>query len=229
MNLYTIDAVMSINSGSRWKWCEERSISATAAASAHDLASQVFKEMNGLSLGNTVAQAQESASSLSALVGVALYPNLARRLLGEVNFSTNTGRKCKLATQSVNKTCKRMTVASSEPYELIGFRDLTQGRTHFIANESTLLDLLPVFFMSASVDVELFSPEGEEPIAVITVDGWMKLRSSQRLALNLAVVTSRLRQGFADYISMGRAGTSLPPHLLDAAQTVASVLQFGCH
>jgi len=220
-NLYTMETVMALPYSSRWRWCEDRAISATAASSAYDLGQQITNELNSLSVGRSVITTEDNHTSLSALVGVALYPNIARRLFSETNFSTSTGRKCKLASQSVNKSSK---TASEAPYEVIGFNDLTQGRSNFIANDSTVLHLLPLFFMSTSVDIDSLGSEESESV-VITVDGWMKLQSSRDVALNMAIITRRLREGFAMYISAGKKKAALPPHLVDAAKTVSFVLQ----
>lgn len=73
------------------------------------------------------------------------------------------------------------------------------------------MDPLLLILLCASVTVEyppeIQSPEGEgEPLALLTVDGWVQYTAPYWTARNLSIVRRRLRLAFRKYVDVGARG-----------------------
>ena len=202
------------NGSSKWRWCEQRCVSGHACGAVVEATKQMQQELRSLplapvpgpptfvelaskaaaaaaaaagnSMGSDSAATLDANALLLALTGSALYPNLGRRMPGESNFSTATGRKCKLAMQTVashkgpGASVLQRSLAGpcgkSAP-DWVAFSDLTQGRTNFMANEVSAVDPLALLLLSAALDLETFDPStsieenGEAAAAAAAADG----------------------------------------------------------
>ena len=174
---------------------------------------------------------------------------IVRTLFSQTNFTTLTGRKCKLAQQSVNggrgntrgpgasDAQHRLAVPCAGPApEWVAFSDLTQGRSTFMMNESSAVDPVAVVLLCASVDLDgpFMGDEGEGPYMVLSVDGWVKYRVSPDFAEAFCALRGRVRRAFEHYVTTagrgshgGAAEGMMPADLMDALRTTVRVLASG--
>jgi hypothetical protein len=174
------------------QWSDSNFVSISALNAIQEFSKQMERELHALRLPKAVSTASVTDTRLPGLLGqlavVALYPNVGRRRPGEINFTTVSGRKCKLSSSSVNgkglfhfrsaavhEFCCVLAGGSAAQARLSGpcpgpapdwiaFQSLTQARSIFMANSVTSADALTLLLLCANVDLTV-APGAHAPAA----------------------------------------------------------------
>jgi len=169
---------------------------------------------------------------MQASIAAGLYPNIASRVRGELNFSTKTNRKAKVHVSSVN-SCRGQPLASKctkskGDVEFIIFGELVRGVGSFTMSQTThLVSPLPLFLLCGELRVrpaEVASEENKN-MSVLSVDDWILFLCESDVASNLVVLRKRLNSAFLKLVSKGI--DSLDSMEKDAVMTMSAVLRSG--
>jgi HrpA-like RNA helicase len=147
---------------------------------------------------------------LQAAIAAGLYPNVALRTRGDVNFSTMTNRKAKVHISSVNATKGQpLSMKSQVPentLEFIAFGEMVRGVSSFTMNQTThMASPLPLLLLCGQLHVRpARTPESEEKdsslerpkMAILSVDDWIVFQCEEEVASNLVVLRRRLDEAF---------------------------------
>jgi ATP-dependent RNA helicase DHX36 len=147
-----------------------------------------------------------SLFSLQASVVAGLYPNVAVREEGEVNFRTMANQKAKMHISSVN-SCKGMPLSrKSTELEFVAFGELVKGISTYTINQTTHLpSVLPILLLCGDFRIRtLVSKEDDTRYSVITIDEWISFRCEYKIGSALAVLRSRLNTIFFHFVSSSK-------------------------
>lgn len=147
-----------------------------------------------------------SLFSLQASVVAGLYPNVAVREEGEVNFRTMGNQKAKMHISSVN-SCKGMPLSKkSTELEFVAFGELLKGVSTYTINQTTHLpSVLPILLLCGDFRIRTLDSEGNDTkYSVITIDEWISFRCEYEIGSTLAVLRSRLETIFFHFVSSSK-------------------------
>ena len=99
--------------GTTYRYCTENFLSSSTTNMIADLRKNLQKELHGLGFPNIAQKGSHSRNEMTgdqslweslvqSVLVAGLYPNLATRVCGDVNFSTAYNRKAKVHVSSVN-------------------------------------------------------------------------------------------------------------------------------
>ena len=160
-----------------------------------------------------------------AAIAAGLYPNVAFRKKGEVNFSTMTNQKVKVHVSSVNALKGQPLNAKCDvpkgELEFVCFGEMVKGAAQFFTvNQTThLASPLPLLLLcGTSLNVRPIRQEGMESSghdktsngsstslsrqqpnntkAILTLDGWIVFQCDSNVAANIVMLRKRLDAAF---------------------------------
>ena len=185
---------------------------------ANELLSCGLSDPNHNGYFNRVAHKNNDAL-LQASICAGLYPNIASRRQGEINFSTKMDRvKAKIHMSSVNccngQTLSRKCSIRKGETEFVVFGELVRGVSSFTMSQTThLFSPLPLVLLcgelkvrpavlrtSATLDTE--NESSEESVLSID-DGWMLFRCSSQYASGIVTLRKRLQAIFLKFTKSG--------------------------
>jgi ATP-dependent RNA helicase YTHDC2 len=165
-----------------------------------------------------------------AAVAAGLYPNIASRRSGEVNFSTMSNQKAKIHISSVNaqkgQPLNAKCQVPKDEVEFVCFGELVKGTHFFTMSQTThLASPLPLLLLcGASLSVHPDSQD--DKFAILNVDDWIVFKADADTASYIAVLRKRLDSAFWRYISKPLAGiNALTDVERDAIEVLGPVLQ----
>ena len=135
-----------------------------------------------------------------AAIAAGLYPNVATRKNGEVNFSTVGNRKAKIHVSSVNAVKGQPLNGKCQlpkgEIEFVCFGELVKGTTFFTMSQTTHLSSpLPLLLLCGNSLSVIPHPE-KEGCSILNVDEWIMFQCDVRTASNIVILRKRLESAF---------------------------------
>lgn len=220
--------------GNLFGFCRENFLNCSAINMISDLRKNASRELESLgfppSSESGFHNRNEDYTHLAfhqAAICAGLYPNIAYRRDGDVNFSTVSNKKAKVHLSSVNAVkpqplSTKCQVAKNE-VEFIMFGELVKGKTMFtMDNTSHLVSSLPLILFCGQLQVHQI----EEGKAMLSVDNWLMFQAKSETAASLVVLRKRIDSIFALMTSDPSSYRNmLTPEQTDAIQTLDQVLK----
>ena len=179
---------------------------------------------------------------LQASIAAGLYPNIAMRRTGDVNFRTSSNLKAKVHIGSVN-ACKgqRLSIkcaVKKNNVELVAFNEMVKGVSKFtMSNTTRLSSPLPLILLCGkSLTIRDFKDESSddceganekvEKKSVLSVEDYIVLQCNKEVASHLVILRSRLEEAFINMIRSPSHGfNALKDEEKDAVNTTCVLLR----
>lgn len=133
-------------------------------------------------------------SYLQAAIAAGLYPNIASRDAGEMNFRTKSNQKAKIHMSSVN-SCKGQPLSrKSQMLEYIAYGELVKGvMTYTLSQTTHLASIVPVLLLCGTLRIRPAIQNGEilSDTSVVSVDE-IEYKCHKDSGFALAVLRRRL-------------------------------------
>lgn len=219
-------------------FCRRSFIGTSTMQMVSDLRKNLTRELSSLGFPNPATRGQyhtrhdNDHALWQAAIAAGLYPNVASRRRGDVNFSTMTNRKAKIHVSSVNairgQPLNAKCLVPEGEVEFICFGEMVKGKVFFTMNQTThLASPLPLLLLcgtSLSVRPQLV-PEGCKT-SILDVDNWIMFQCDEDTASRIVILRKRLESAFWHAISNPAAGLSnLTAAERDAVEILGTVLQ----
>jgi hypothetical protein len=131
---------------------------------------------------------------LQAAIAAGLYPNIASRERGAINFSTLSNQKAKIHLSSVN-ACKGQPLSrKSQMLEYVAYGELVKGVSNYTLNQTThLASIMPLLLLCGSFRIRpaYVNREKVDNVAVVSVDE-IACQCDRESGFALAVLRRRL-------------------------------------
>ena len=137
-----------------------------------------------------------------AAVAAGLYPNVASRRTGEVNFSTMANRKAKIHVSSVNAVKGQPLNAKCQvpkgEVEFVCYGELVKGAHFFTMSQTTHLSSpLPLLLLcGTSLSVRPYQVDDGGKFAILNVDDWIVFKTDVKTASHIVILRKRLESAF---------------------------------
>ena len=218
-------------------WCRNNFLNFSSLRMISDLRRNVSRELQGMgfppSAQNGYHNRGDSPAFLQASICAGLYPNVAFRRNGDVNFSTMSNRKAKVHMSSVNgiksqplsSKCK---IAEDE-VELAVFGELVKGKAMFTMEHTThIASPLPILLLCGQLHVrqiQLGRADGSTvQMAILSLDDWLVFMCQPNTASALVVLRQRLDSAFKRITADPSTLNRLPELEGSAVETLNAVL-----
>lgn len=164
-----------------------------------------------------------------------LYPNLAHRTMGEINFSTMTNKKAKVHISSVNAVKgQRLQGKCTSPkgeVQFIVFGEMVKGASAFTMNQTTYLTSpLPLILLCGKLCIKpiqkAFVSCDHPNISMLSVDNWLMFQCTTDIAKSLVILRRRLDTIFLSFLANPREKlSSLKLEERDALAALSAILE----
>lgn len=227
--------------GSLFGWCRENFLNFSAINMISDLRKHASRELESLGFPPSSESGFHNRNEdyphvafHQAAICAGLYPNLAYRRQGDINFSTMSNKKAKIHVSSVNAVksqplSTKCQVAENE-VEFILYGELVKGKAMFtMENTSRLSSPLPLILFCGQLRVRPYqSSMSEAKQAILSVDEWLSFLCDADIAATLVVLRQRLDSVFALMTSdPANYFNKLTQTQADAIQTLDQVIKFA--
>ena len=172
---------------------------------------------------------------LQASICAGLYPNVAWRRRGDVNFSTITRQKAKTHLNSINSVKSQplstKCQVDEDEVEIVVFGELVKGKTMFTMDNIThLVSPLPLLLLCGQLHVRPITfgeteTSKETKQSLLSVDDWLIFMSDPNIASALVLLRNRITSAFKRITSDPFTVSELPDIEKDAVDTLSVVLQ----
>jgi len=171
-------------------------------------------------------------SFLQATIAAGLYPNIATRRFGEVNFRTLNIKRAKVHQSSVNSVrgqplSTKCSVSKGE-LEFVAYGEMVRGMSSFTINQTTqLASAVPLILLCGEFKIRPARTEfGESNELILSVDDWIMFRCYDNEASALAILRKRLDSVFMRIVSHPNQGlNALSNQEKDAVQALNVVIK----
>lgn len=222
--------------GAYREFCRRNFLSTSTMQMISDLRRNLTRELMSLgfpdpmTMGGYQNRHDREHALWQAAISAGLYPNIATRKRGEVNFSTMTNRKAKIHISSVNAVKGQPLNGKCQipegEIEFVCFGDIIKGARMFTMSQTThLASPLPLLLLcGTSLTVH---PDAEnDKFAILNLDDWIIFQCDAQAAARLVVLRKRLESAFRTAISQPSSGLqSLNATERDAVETLGFVLK----
>jgi len=238
------DVIYKRGMGPYSSWCKQNFLNFSSLNMISDLRKNVSRELEGLGFppcaknGYHNRNGDFNAAFLQASICAGLYPNVAYRRKGDVNFSTKTNQKAKTHMSSVNaiksQPLSRKCEVAADQVEFICFGELVKGKAMFTMENTThLVSPLPLLLLCGNLHIKPIHFEPAEPSgppiqkAILSLDDWLVFLCEPDTASALVVLRQRLDSAFDRITSDPTNFPDLPAVEMDAVETLGHVLNSG--
>lgn len=221
------------------EFCRRNFLNPASIQMISDLRRNIARELDSLKFPNPMDtngfqnRHHREEALWQAAISAGLYPNVATRRNGEVNFSTMTNRKAKVHVSSVNSVKGQPLNAKCQvpegEVEFVCFGEMVKGNRHFTMSQTTHLasplSLLLLCGVSMSVRPDT-STSDDDRFSILNLDDWVIFKCRADVASGLVMLRKRLEAAFLHAISEPSLGTDhLTEVELDALETLGFVLK----
>lgn len=218
--------------GSLFGWCKSNFLNFSAINMISELRNNASRELESLgfppsSVGGFHNRNEDSQrlTFCQAAICAGLYPNIAFRRSGEINFSTISNKKAKVHMSSVNAVksqplSNKCKVAENE-IEFLLFGELVKGKSMFTMDHTChLASPLPLIIFCGQLRIS-----SEDGKATLSVDDWLRFVCDSETASSLVILRERLDSIFALLASdpANYAG-AMTPEQKNAVETLDQLL-----
>jgi hypothetical protein len=164
-----------------------------------------------------------------AAISAGLYPNVAARKRGDVNFSTMTNRKAKIHVSSVNSVKGQPLNSKCEipegEVEFVCFGEMVKGAHFFTLSQTThLASPLPLLLLCGT-SLSVHPDSNDDKLSILNLDDWIIFKCHAEVASRLVVLRKRLESAFWNAISQpSSAFENMNETERDAVETLGFVL-----
>jgi len=234
------DVISKRGMGAMAGWCRQNFLNFSSLNMISDLRKNVSRELEGLGFPPCSQQGYHNRNGdynpafLQASICAGLYPNVAYRRQGDVNFSTMANRKAKMHLSSVNAVKSQPLSAkcqvAEDAVELVVFGELVKGKAMFTMENTThLVSPLPLLLLCGQLHIRpiQFAPTESSAStnkAILSLDDWLVFLCEPETASALVVLRRRLDWAFSRITSDPHNFTELPVDIKDAVDTLSTVL-----
>ena len=221
-------------------WCRTNYLSPSSLQMIGDLRKNLTRELLSLGFADPMAAGgyhnrnPKQHALWHAAIAAGLYPNVATRKQGEVNFSTMTNRKAKIHVSSVNALKGQPLNSKSKvpkgELEFVCFGEMVKGSHFFtLANTTHLPSVLPILLLcGTSLSIHPIEDNGGgNHRSVLNLDNWIAFKCTSDVASHLVILRKRLESVFWNVISKPSRDPkkSLMPVEKNAIDTLKTVLK----
>ena len=239
--LRTRDSIFKRGMGPLSGWCKQNYLNFSSLNMISDLRKNVSRELESLGFPSVTETGYHNRNGdfnpafLQASICAGLYPNVAFRRQGDVNFSTMSNKKAKMHMSSVNavKTqplSMKCQVAGGE-VEFVVFGELVKGKAMFTMENTThLVSPMPLILLCGHLCVRQIVFASSAPSqttiqkAILTVDEWLAFICEPDIAAALVILRQRLDSAFSRVTSDPSNFTELSLVEKDAVDTLSVIL-----
>ena len=229
------------NQGAIKGFCDRNFLGFSTLQMISDLRENISRELTSLGFPDTGSldgyhnrhDRRGDISLWQAAIAAGLYPNVAFRKRGEVNFSTMTNRKAKIHVSSLNAArgqplsgkCK---VEEGE-LEFVAYGEMVRGVASFTMSQTThLASALPLILLCGNSLRVNPAEVDDTPMSILSLDDWIVLSCPPDIASALVILRKRVESAFWRITDDPSAGMSLlSDDERNAVETLAMVLQSG--
>jgi len=226
-------------------WCRQNFLNFSSLNMISDLRKNVSRELERQGFPPCFKQGYHNRNGntnpafLQASICAGLYPNVAYRRQGDVNFSTMTNKKAKMHMGSVNavksQPMSMKCQVAEDAVELVVFGELVKGKAMYTMENTThLVSPLPLLLLCGQLHVrpiEFAPPETTAKNkthiiqkAMLSLDSWLVFLCEPETASALVILRKRLDSAFSKITADPANFTNLPSSEKDAVDTLSSVL-----
>jgi len=229
--------------GAFYTYCKSRFISPTVLNMIADLRKNTSREL--ISLGfppyqvagyhNRHEDYPDQSAFLQAAIIAGLYPNVAHRSRGDMNFSTMTNRKAKVHISSLNaikgQRLQGKCACPKGEVEFIVFGEMVKGANSFTMSQTTFLTSpLPLILLCGDIRVRPFHSEfiscDQPKLSILSIDEWLMFQCQTDIASALVILRKRMETIFLNLVMNPQARlSSLNPAEKDALETLSAILE----
>ncbi len=188
-----------------YSFCRNNYVNNSTIQMVSDLRRNIARELSTIGYPNPTApntwynrNGDGSLATLQSAIVAGVYPNVACRQAGAINFSTATNRKSKIHISSVN-ACKGQPLSKkSQMLEFIAYGEMVKGVAMYTMNMTThLASALPILLLCGEFRIRPAAiigetVEGVMGMSVLNVDDWIVFKCDKDIASSLAVLRKRL-------------------------------------
>jgi HrpA-like RNA helicase len=247
------DQLKKRSEGTYRDWCRRNFISPSSLQMIGDLRKNISRELSSLGFVDPTTNGYHNRHDKEhalwgAAIAAGLYPNVATRKPGDVNFSTMTNRKAKIHVSSVNSLKGQPLNSKCQipkgQIEFVCFGEMVKGSHFFTLSQTTHLPSpLPLLLLcGTSLSIHPMATDTDDgddgddddeqqphqPLySILNLDDWIIFKCPTEMASRLVVLRSRLEGAFWNAISQPSRDPkqSLKPAEQDALDTFSEVLQ----
>ena len=219
-------------------WCRKNFLSPSSLQMIGDLRKNLTRELSSLGFADPMSGGYQNRHSTKqalwqAAIAAGLYPNVATRKQGEVNFSTMTNRKAKIHVSSVNalkgQPLNSKCQVQKGELEFVCFGEMVKGSHFFTLSQTTHLpSVVPILLLcGTSLSIHPIDDDDEHhKYSILNLDNWISFKCTTDVASRLVILRRRLEGAFWNAISnpSGDPNKSLNGAERDAIETLAAVL-----
>eukprot|EP00956_Cyclotella_meneghiniana_P013506 scaffold19557_cov76-Cyclotella_meneghiniana.AAC.4 len=222
--------------GSLFGWCKANFLNFSSINMIAELRNNASRELESLGFPPSSAggfhNRNEDSQRLTfnqAAICAGLYPNIAFRRSGEINFSTISNKKAKVHMSSVNAVksqplSNKCKVAENE-IEFLLFGELVKGKTMFTMDHTShLASPLPLILFCGELRIN----PSEDGKAILSVDDWLRFVCDPETASSLVILRQRIDSIFALMTSdPANYACAMTPQQNNVVETLDKLLDFA--
>mmetsp|Transcript_29257 Transcript_29257/g.79144 ORF Transcript_29257/g.79144 Transcript_29257/m.79144 type:complete len:1313 (+) Transcript_29257:175-4113(+) len=191
-------------------WCQRNYLSASSLQMIGDLRKNLTRELSTLGFADPMARGYHNRRDTKqhalwqAAIAAGLYPNVATRKRGDVNFSTMTNRKAKIHVSSVNALKgqplnSKCQIPNGE-IEFVCFGEMVKGSHFFTLSQTTHLPSALPLLLLCGTSLQIH-PIDESEYSELNLDDWIVFQCSTEEASRLVILRRRLEGAFWNAIA----------------------------
>jgi len=219
-------------------WCRRSFLSPSSLQMIGDLRKNISRELSSLGFVDPMTNGYQNRHDKEhalweAAIVAGLYPNVAIRKHGDINFSTITNRKAKIHVSSVNSLRGQPLNSKCQipkgQIEFVCFGEMVKGSHFFTLSQTTrLTSPLPLLLLSGT-SLSINPADDQQSYSILNLDNWIIFKCATEVASCLMVLRRRLDDAFWNAISQPSCDPrqSLTPAEQDALETLSAVLKSG--
>jgi hypothetical protein len=230
------DQLMKRGAGAYHDFCRKSFLSTATMQMISDLRKNLARELSTLGFpapattGDYHNRHDNDFALWQAAIAAGLYPNVASRKRGDMNFSTMTNRKSKIHVSSVNslkgQPLNEKSKVPDGEIEFVCFGEMVKGKSFFTMSQTTHLSSPLPLLLLCGTSLSVRPQVDDENMAILNVDDWIVFRCEGQVAAGLVILRKRLESAFWHLISNPSAGiNNLSNVEKDAVEILGKVLQ----
>ncbi|KAL3907959.1 MAG: hypothetical protein SGILL_008664, partial [Bacillariaceae sp.] len=218
-------------------WCRRNYLSPATLQMTSDLRRNLSRELGSLGYNDPMAHGgyqnrhDRQHALWQAAIAAGLYPNVATRQRGDVNFSTMTNRKCKIHVSSVNsikgQPLNAKCAIPAGEIEFVCYGEMVKGAHFFTLSQTTHLPSPLPLLLLCGTSLSIHPSDDESGnFSILNLDDWIVFKCRTDVASRLVVLRKRLASAFWNALSdPSRGARGLKPLEQDAVDTLGTVLK----
>ena len=224
--------------GGHYNFCRRNFLNPATMQMISDLRQNLKRELSSLGFADPFRpneyhnRCDRQQALWQGSIAAGLYPNVATRKRGDVNFSTMTNQKCKIQNGSVNaikgQPLNGKCQVPNGQVEFMCFGEMVKGNRLFMCSQTThLASCLPLLLLCGT-SLGVYPHGDSKEFAVLNLDDWIIFKCEVEAAAGIVVLRKRLDVTFRNAVKQpSRFPGNLNKLERDAIETLGQVLISG--